>query len=500
MSEKNIAYAVTPTGQVRYITRSGSITSEYSGATRFDAQDADNACNVARAAYGGKFAAYGWYGVSSLDSRFKSHGQKEVDDFIRDMLEFEGYDFTPEKVIKARERKRARRIATDRKRAARSRSGRARSIDFKTPGFRSQGFVLSDVGIDGETGQRRKFYFRSIRDGQVTESMHPERAAIFSSKAHAANKIASIRAAKVARYKATGYGDPDPKVAYKIERVKAGGLKRNPAPRRVGTSTRAPSMITGRAPSKRLIARRRKNVRVGYYPNPGARDQHVDTPLAQELASLATSKPIIYYTNLLWIAANLAAKKVKGTYDPELAIKGWENGVRTALEHYRKDYRFTGRVNAATKRAAAIELKQHYRALVDNLVLRMRQGGVAKVRKELHQTHMDWADGKLDAYPPSQYSPNPRHVTARVRKSNPSRGFAIYLKSKRMRGRIDVIVALGTSQGEYRIKTGSPHRPPFVFASHSSASDVAAMLSNKGYKSVIASTDTPIADVKAALA
>ncbi len=45
-------------------------------------------------------------------------------------------------------------------------------------------------------------------------------------------------------------------------------VQKNPAPRKGTAKPKRPSQATGKAPSKRLVARRTSNTKKGYFPNP----------------------------------------------------------------------------------------------------------------------------------------------------------------------------------------------------------------------------------------
>lgn len=66
----------------------------------------------------------------------------------------------------------------------------------------------------------------------------------------------------------------------------------NPAPRRGTRNAGRRSQISGRAPSGRLVKRRRRNVRKGFFPNPAqvraAQRKHYQTPRGKNLQRLTT--------------------------------------------------------------------------------------------------------------------------------------------------------------------------------------------------------------------
>ena len=55
-----------------------------------------------------------------------------------------------------------------------------------------------------------------------------------------------------------------PKFRFKVSNSE----KSNPAPRKGTASVKRPSQITGEAPTKRLVKRRKANTHEGYFPNP----------------------------------------------------------------------------------------------------------------------------------------------------------------------------------------------------------------------------------------
>ena len=55
-----------------------------------------------------------------------------------------------------------------------------------------------------------------------------------------------------------------PKFRFKVSNSE----KSNPAPRKGTASVKRPSQITGEAPTKRLVKRRKANTQEGYFPNP----------------------------------------------------------------------------------------------------------------------------------------------------------------------------------------------------------------------------------------
>lgn len=53
--------------------------------------------------------------------------------------------------------------------------------------------------------------------------------------------------------------------------VKKRVVKKKAVKKRVGTSSTKKSVVTGKKPTKRLVKRRAKNTKAGYYPNPLSR-------------------------------------------------------------------------------------------------------------------------------------------------------------------------------------------------------------------------------------
>lgn len=80
--------------------------------------------------------------------------------------------------------------------------------------------------------------------------------------------------------------------------------KKTTAKKRVGTSQKKPSIATKKAPSKRLKARRAKNVTPGYYPNPVKTLKTVYI-----LAIFDGKKRLGYWTGKNWDDSKGAAKR-----------------------------------------------------------------------------------------------------------------------------------------------------------------------------------------------
>lgn len=74
------------------------------------------------------------------------------------------------------------------------------------------------------------------------------------------------------------------------------------------------------------------------------------------------------------IIKNLAIKKVKGIYDPKLALKLWTYLVESGIKKYYKEFGsgHAPRVSAATKLACAKMLADEYREELAQRVAKMR--------------------------------------------------------------------------------------------------------------------------------
>lgn len=98
------------------------------------------------------------------------------------------------------------------------------------------------------------------------------------------------------------------------------------------------SQITKAKPSKRLVMRRAKNLRVptGVFPNPSPRQ--VDEVYAREIFLFGQNDGDLYRSRTTAIIDNLAKKYVKGTYDKALARKLWRYWADDAAKRYAAEF------------------------------------------------------------------------------------------------------------------------------------------------------------------
>lgn len=96
-----------------------------------------------------------------------------------------------------------------------------------------------------------------------------------------------------------------------------------------------------------------------------------DEGVATELALTAVND----YQMYRWaksIIINYAQKRVKGTYNRELAIKGFVPIVEETARQYRREYGGIGRLSMATKRLAAAEILDHYEDEIREMTQKMQ--------------------------------------------------------------------------------------------------------------------------------
>lgn len=123
------------------------------------------------------------------------------------------------------------------------------------------------------------------------------------------------------------------------------------------------SQITKSKPSKRLVNRRAKNLRVptGVFPNPSPRE--IDEVYAREIFLFGQSDGDLYRQRTTAIIDNLAKKYVKGTYDKTLARKLWRYWADDAAKRYAAEFlnQKTGfPVNVPTRELIAAMAEENY--------------------------------------------------------------------------------------------------------------------------------------------
>lgn len=123
------------------------------------------------------------------------------------------------------------------------------------------------------------------------------------------------------------------------------------------------SQITKSKPSKRLVNRRAKNLRVptGVFPNPSPRD--VDEVYAREIFLFGQSDGDLYRQRTTAVIDNLAKKYAKGTYDKTLARKLWRYWADDAAKRYAAEFlnQKTGfPVNVPTRELIAAMAEENY--------------------------------------------------------------------------------------------------------------------------------------------
>lgn len=100
-----------------------------------------------------------------------------------------------------------------------------------------------------------------------------------------------------------------------------------------------------------------------------------DEPRAWELYLYIKKDGQLYRQMTQSIIHNYAIKKIKGTYDPQKAIKGWVNLVEEGLARYKKEYRgyeVVRTVDMGTKILAAKHLADAYAEELANKVKQLR--------------------------------------------------------------------------------------------------------------------------------
>lgn len=84
-----------------------------------------------------------------------------------------------------------------------------------------------------------------------------------------------------------------------------------------------------------------------------------------ELGMFIENDAQLYYQQIAPICKNLARKKQKGVYDPELAIKLWYYCVQNGYKKYRQEINENFKLSTAERRQVAEDLRDHYDEEVD---------------------------------------------------------------------------------------------------------------------------------------
>lgn len=155
------------------------------------------------------------------------------------------------------------------------------------------------------------------------------------------------------------------KFGYYPQIVKSDEPHSNPAPR-IGTAKpKRKSQITGKAPSKRLIARRTKNVKKGFFPNPSA-----DVVAAQELRAFIENDANLYRQQFMPIIENIKRKMKAGKYDAAKAPKLWMYLVESGAKKYNKEFGdgtlSLKMFDKPTREHLAHDLSGHYQEAIEN--------------------------------------------------------------------------------------------------------------------------------------
>ena len=103
----------------------------------------------------------------------------------------------------------------------------------------------------------------------------------------------------------------------------------------------------------------------------------VDEDWGEEIALYILNDSQLYRTGTTAFIMNYARKKVKGTYDRTLAIKGLEILVKRGMEKYARDFRIPwkqmlNQINVPTRRYAAKEILNHITDEINEKTKQMR--------------------------------------------------------------------------------------------------------------------------------
>jgi len=99
-------------------------------------------------------------------------------------------------------------------------------------------------------------------------------------------------------------------------------------------------------------------------------DPRVDQVVARELVLYIENDSQLYRQQGYPIVLALAKRKVNKTYDPQLAVKAYENLVETGMKKYSKEF---GKIiaNPATRNHAAKELLENYQEAINGAAKEM---------------------------------------------------------------------------------------------------------------------------------
>lgn len=103
----------------------------------------------------------------------------------------------------------------------------------------------------------------------------------------------------------------------------------------------------------------------------------VDEDWGDEIVSYILNDRKLYETGTKAVIMNMARKKVKGTYDRTLAIKGVEPLVKRGMEKYSRDFHIPWKqmlveVNVPTRRYAAKEILSYIIGQINETAKQMR--------------------------------------------------------------------------------------------------------------------------------
>ena len=97
-------------------------------------------------------------------------------------------------------------------------------------------------------------------------------------------------------------------------------------------------------------------------------DEGVDEVAARELTLYIENDSTIYRQRIQPIIKNLARKMKKGTYDPELAIKGFMYAVEHGIKSYNKEFGPGFKIDKVTKRKVAEDLRDNFMDEIEDAV------------------------------------------------------------------------------------------------------------------------------------
>ncbi len=97
-------------------------------------------------------------------------------------------------------------------------------------------------------------------------------------------------------------------------------------------------------------------------------EEGVDEVAARELTLYIENDATIYRQRIQPIIKNLARKMKKGTYDPELAIKGFMYAVEHGIKSYNKEFGPGFKIDKVTKRKVAEDLRDNFMDEIEDAV------------------------------------------------------------------------------------------------------------------------------------